>query len=125
MAAALAALWACGGGGGGGGGSSTRGSTGTAWVAGVFLPAANFAAQCAAPRSGIDPATGLRFPDVPGSTLTENNWLRSWTNDLYLWYDEVVDRDPVALHDACIFRPAEDDRYHALRQCEGQVSFHL
>ena len=58
------------------------------------MPAANFAAQCAAPRSGIDPATGLRFPDVPGSALSENNWLRSWTNDLYLWYDEVVDRDP-------------------------------
>jgi carboxyl-terminal processing protease len=96
MAGALAALSACGGGGGGGGGggSNTSGSAGTGWVAGVFLPAANFAAHCAAPRSGIDPATGLRFPDVPGSTLSENNWLRSWTNDLYLWYDEVVDRDP-------------------------------
>jgi len=58
------------------------------------MPAANFAAQCAAPRSGIDPATGRRFPDAPGSTLSENNWLRSWTNDLYLWYDEVIDRDP-------------------------------
>src|SRR5919201_2705958 len=86
VAAALAALSACGGGGGGGGGgSSSRGSTGPGWVAGVFLPAANFAAQCAAPRSGIDPATGVRFADVQGSTLTENNWLRSWTNDLYLW----------------------------------------
>src|SRR5205814_154254 len=28
------------------------------------------------------------------AALTQNNWLRSWTNDLYLWYDEVVDRDP-------------------------------
>jgi hypothetical protein len=60
----------------------------------VFMPAANFAAQCAAPRSGIDPSTGLRFPDGQGSALSENNWLRSWTNDLYLWYDEVIDRDP-------------------------------
>src|SRR5689334_13652647 len=94
MAAAIAALSACGGGGGGGGGSSTRGPTGTGWVAGVYLPAANFAAHCAAPRTGIDPATSLPFPDVPGSALTENNWLRSWTNDLYLWYDEVIDRDP-------------------------------
>ena len=94
MATALAALSACGGGGGGGGGSSSRAPTGTGWVAGVFLPAANFAAHCAAPRTGIDPATSLPFPDVPGSALTENNWLRSWTNDLYLWYDEVVDRDP-------------------------------
>jgi C-terminal processing protease CtpA/Prc len=58
------------------------------------MPAANFAAQCAAPRTGIDSTTGRPFPDVPGSALSENNWLRSWTNDLYLWYDEVVDRDP-------------------------------
>jgi len=29
-----------------------------------------------------------------GSTLDENNWLRSWVNDTYLWYDEVIDRDP-------------------------------
>jgi carboxyl-terminal processing protease len=58
------------------------------------MPATNFVAQCAAPRSGIDPTTGRRFADVQGSALTENNWLRSWTNDLYLWYDEVVDRDP-------------------------------
>jgi hypothetical protein len=41
----------------------------------VFTPSANFAAQC-------------------GSALTQNNWLRSWTNELYLWYDEVIDRDP-------------------------------
>ena len=27
-------------------------------------------------------------------TLAENNWLRSWTNDLYLWYNEVTDVDP-------------------------------
>jgi len=39
------------------------------------MPSGSFAAQC-------------------GSTLTENNWLRSWTNELYLWYDEVTDRDP-------------------------------
>src|SRR5690242_20687454 len=94
IAAALGALSACGGGGGSGGGSSSSGSTGSGWVAGVYLPAANFAAHCAAPRSGIDPTTGRTFPDVAGSTLSENNWLRSWTNDLYLWYDEVVDRDP-------------------------------
>src|SRR5437899_12770775 len=98
--ALLAALSACGGGGGGGSGSGGTGgsaagpSTAVAWTPGVFMPAANFAAQCAAPRSGIDPATGRRFPDAPGSTLSENNWLRSWTNDLYLWYDEVIDRDP-------------------------------
>ena len=92
--AALGILSACGGGGGGGGG--VAGSSASGWVTGVFAPAANFAAQCAAPRSGIDPSSGAPFRDVQGSSLSENNWLRSWTNDLYLWYDEVVDRDPAS-----------------------------
>jgi hypothetical protein len=35
-----------------------------------------------------------RFPDKQGTVLTQNNWLRSWSNDLYLWYNEIVDRDP-------------------------------
>ena len=62
------------GGGGGGGGSAAPAAAAVGWTPGVFAPASSFAGQCA--------------------TLTENNWLRSWTNDLYLWYDEVVDRDP-------------------------------
>jgi len=77
LLAALFALSACGGGdsGGGSGGSSPAAPvSATAWTPGVFMPAANFAGQC--------------------TTLNENNWLRSWSNDLYLWYDEVVDRDP-------------------------------
>ena len=55
---------------------------------GVFPPARDFAALCANPRSGD-------FPDGQGSFVDENNWLRSWSNDLYLWYDEIVDVDPV------------------------------
>jgi carboxyl-terminal processing protease len=82
-------LAACGGGGSGGGNAN-----GSAWVAGVFQPADDFVAQCANPRSGTDPITGDPFPDKQGSTLTQNNWLRSWSNDLYLWYNEIVDRNP-------------------------------
>ena len=86
----------------GGGGSTTttnsapsgNGGSSNVWTQGVFKPAASFAAQCAAPRTGNDPLTGKPYPDVKGSTLSENNWLRSWTNDLYLWYDEVPDLDP-------------------------------
>src|SRR3954452_4759910 len=75
LLATILALSGCGGGGDGGGGSSPAAPvSATAWTPGVFAPAANFAGQC--------------------TTLSENNWLRSWTNDLYLWYDEVVDRDP-------------------------------
>ena len=65
------------------------------WIQGLFEPAQNFEAMCASPRSGIDTFSGELFPDVQGTTLDENNWLRSWSNDLYLWYDEIVDRDPV------------------------------
>jgi C-terminal processing protease CtpA/Prc len=86
-------LAACGGGGSGGGSGNTNGTT---WVAGVFQPADDFVAQCASPRSGTDPVTGDPFPDKQGSALTENNWLRSWSNDLYLWYNEIVDRNPAS-----------------------------
>ncbi len=82
---ALVNLAACGSGGG---------SASTPWVQGVFAPSSNFAAQCAAPRNGIDPVSGGPFPDTQGSTLSENNFLRSWTNELYLWYGEVPDADP-------------------------------
>src|SRR5882724_11707301 len=76
LLAGLAALCACGGGSSDGGSASSPAApvSATAWTPGVFMPAANFAGQC--------------------TTLNENNWLRSWSNDLYLWYDEVVDRDP-------------------------------
>jgi len=78
--------------------TSCGGSSGTpppaGWQSGVYKPAANFAAMCVAPRTGTDPATSKPYPDRAGTLLDENNWLRSWTNDLYLWYDEVTDQDP-------------------------------
>ncbi len=74
------------------GGSSSSEPAG--WKSGVFASASTFAAQCASPRTGTDPTTGRPYADVKGSTLTENNWLRSWTHDLYLWYREVPDLDP-------------------------------
>ena len=67
------------------------------WVEGVFEPASLFKNYCANPRPP-DPLTGETFPDQPGETVDENNWLRSWSNETYLWYDEIVDRDP-ALYD--------------------------
>src|SRR5690606_12776659 len=79
--------------GGGGGGSSAAPSPGNppgapsgGWTPGVFAPSATFAAQCRAPRPGTN--------DLPGSTLIENNWLRSWSHELSLWYDEIEDRNP-------------------------------
>src|SRR5690349_12834061 len=87
------ALASCGGGGGGGGGSSSGGFGGSSsgggsgtWQAGVFQPSANFDDMCVNPRAGT--------ADRPGTRTDENNWLRSWTNELYLWYGEVTDRNP-------------------------------
>ncbi len=81
-------LSACGGGGGGG-------STGpVGWQSGVFQPSTAYTAKCVTPRTGIDPGTNMVFPDRAGTLLDENNWLRSWTNELYLWYSEVVDQNP-------------------------------
>jgi carboxyl-terminal processing protease len=65
---------------GGGGGN------GNGWQAGVFLPSSTFDALCAAPRAGTS--------DRRGTAVDENNWLRSWSHELYLWYGEVTDRDP-------------------------------
>ena len=63
------------------------------WVKGVFQPASLFKDFCANPRQP-DPMSGATFPDMQGETTDENNWLRSWSNDTYLWYDEIVDRNP-------------------------------
>jgi len=98
--AALVTVGACGGGDGttgstGNGGSGSGGTSGS-WTAGVFEPSTTFRNQCATPRTGTDPATGRRYPDVQGSTLTENHFLRSWTNELYLWYREVPDLNPAS-----------------------------
>jgi C-terminal processing protease CtpA/Prc len=96
LAALALALAACGGGGGGGGSTPPAPvpGSGSGWVAGSFLPAASFAEQCVAPRTGTNPDTGQPYLDVQGTVLAQNNWLRSWSNDIYLWYADVADRDP-------------------------------
>ncbi len=94
LACATVLLAACSGGGGGGAGGG--GMTPVGWQSGIFQPASGFAAKCAMVRSGVDPATNMAYPDRAGTTLDENNWLRSWTNDLYLWFDEVTDRNPAS-----------------------------
>ena len=95
IVAGLAASIACGGSGTGGGTPAAAGSP--------FAPSSSFASKCASPRTGTDPATGRAYPDTPGSTLAENNWLRSWTHELYLWYREVPDPNPASYATADYF----------------------
>ena len=99
LAVTVAILSGCGG--GGGGGNTTTPVTTTpqvsndpSWEPGVYESQSTFIAQCESPRTGIDPFTGSAYPDSQGSALEEKLWLRSWTNDTYLWYDEVDDNDP-------------------------------
>ena len=83
----IAGLGAC----GGGGGSSppppfSVGNLG-AWP--------TLAAQCAAPRSGVDPYNNNQpYPDRKGTLLDEQDWLASWTDDTYLWYSDFSYPDP-------------------------------
>ncbi len=99
----VAAAAACGGGGGGGssgggGGGGPPGSSGPTWTPGVFQSANTFANRCAVVRTGAD-SRGQAFPDLPGTLAQELFWLRSWTNQTYLWNTEVVDQNPGGFSD--------------------------
>lgn len=69
---------------------------------GTFAPFRNFEALCENPRSGVDPR-GVPWPDMQGSVVDQNNWLRSWTHDRYLWFDEIEDVDPESLQTPAYF----------------------
>lgn len=83
----------------GGGGSAGP----TPFQPGVFLDADTYFAKCQVPRSGINPATGQAYPDVLGTITDENNFLRSYSNDTYLWYSEITDRDPSLTNDTLTY----------------------
>ena len=89
--AAACVLGACGGGGGGNGVALPAAASTNPAASGddPIVPSYSVAAQCAAPRGGIDPETGAAFPDQPGSVTTEKRWLRAWIDETYLWYSEV------------------------------------
>jgi carboxyl-terminal processing protease len=88
--AAMVVAASCGGGDDGGGTGEPVVDTPT------FAPSSYYAARCAMPRSGTDPATGAPYPDVQGTAEDEKLWLRSWTSELYLWYREVWYADPAS-----------------------------
>ncbi|WP_343818313.1 S41 family peptidase [Colwellia asteriadis] len=97
LAISLALLSGCGGSGGGESNAVTNTKTTvteTTWVKGNFNSASSFAARCENPRSGASPITGEAYPDKAGSELLEKFWQRSFTNETYLWYQDVIDQDP-------------------------------
>ncbi len=52
-------------------------------------PSSQYAGRCASPRPGIDPLSGSPYPDRQGTVADEKAWVRSWIDELYLWYREV------------------------------------
>jgi hypothetical protein len=73
-----------------GGGSSNT----LTWVAGQFPAEASLKNRCESPRSGTDPFSGEAYPDQAGSSFYEKMWLRSWSDNTYLWYNEIDDKNP-------------------------------
>jgi len=78
-------------------------STAPTFTQGSFRPEGDFKDKCETPRTGSSAVTGVAFPDTAGSTLEENFWLRSWSNNTYLWYDEITDVDPGADSDRLVY----------------------
>lgn len=99
----------------GGGPMAGPSSAPAAWAAGVYAPSETYANLCEAPREGVNPATGLLFPDKSGTLMHEKMWLRSLVNELYLWQDEVADVDPAAL--------TLEQYFHALTVPQDRFSF--
>ena len=112
-AAALPLLVACGGGGGGGSSAAPTPvatvpppppppppptSSAPEWTQGVFEEASTFKDQCEIVRTGTD-LSGNRYPDQAGSLAEELFWLRSWSDETYLWYNEITDRNPNDFND--------------------------
>jgi hypothetical protein len=104
LALALLITVAVSGCGGGGGGSSAPKPAATASGSAASAPTVvavsdNYSAlqaQCATPRPAgtVNPFTGALYGDTQGSLLTENEWIRDYVYDTYLWYADVPSVDP-------------------------------
>ncbi|MEJ0006596.1 MAG: S41 family peptidase [Steroidobacteraceae bacterium] len=107
------------------GSGSAGGTTGTPYVAGQYLPVSSFAAKCASPRSGTDPFTNMTYPDVQGTSTDENNYLRSWTHQYYLWFDQVPDLNPASYTTADYFQLMKSSATTSSGAPEDKPQFHF
>ena len=72
------------------------------WKKNIFQSETLFKNKCASPRpkSVINPYTNKAYPDTAGTVMDEQLWVRSWNDNVYLWYDEGVDQNPIAFKNA-------------------------
>ncbi|HEY6527517.1 MAG TPA: S41 family peptidase [Cellvibrionaceae bacterium] len=85
------------------------------WVEGEYPAYGQYLDRCAAPRTGIDPATGKPYDDKSGSAAHEKFALRGYSHETYLWAKELTDQNPTSalnpLEYFDLLKTAED-RFH-------------
>lgn len=65
------------------------------WTQDEYTVSSTFLNYCATPRIGTDKYTNNQpYPDKEGSEMHEKMWIRSYSHETYLWYDELEDNDP-------------------------------
>lgn len=84
------------------------------WTAGVYAPSSDYANYCVAPKSGTNPFTGQPYGHKRGTAMHEKMWLRSISNELYLWYDLLPDPNPASYTTIEYFntQKTDFDRFH-------------
>ncbi|CAI8280563.1 MAG: Uncharacterised protein [SAR92 bacterium MED-G29] len=124
----LSLLAACGGGSGGSqptqvavgasSGGATTSTPSSGWVQGQYDSIRNLESMCASPRSDTS------YGDVQGSVTDENFWIRSFSDDTYLWYSELDDIDPGTIDSAAeYFELMKTDALTATGNAKDQFHF--
>lgn len=129
-------LSACGGSSSGGGGGPISGGGGNTdtWTPGVYKPSSTFANYCETPRTGVSKVTGIPFPDKRGSGNQERNFLRSWSYETYLWFEDLPDLNPASYDSPQVYfnrlvsnqrtpSGARKDNFHFYEPTENQEAW--
>ena len=113
-------LAACGGGGGDGGiGESAAIRAAPAAPTPPVCSRLARISRRSAPRRAPAPAI------APDSAFTEKMFLRSWTNELYLWYTEVPDQSDRLANEIQYFDLLKTHADDCRRAAQGSLPFHV
>ncbi|WP_305824906.1 S41 family peptidase [Massilia brevitalea] len=74
---------------------------------------------CATPRTGTDPYTGKAYPDKQGTLRDELTFLRAWSDQYYLWYNDI----PTDFKMADFAKPV--DYFSKLRSSRDKDAYHF
>lgn len=94
------------------------------WTPGVYEPASQYAGFCEKPKTGTNPFTGRPYNHIQGTAMHEKLWIRSMSNDLYLWSHLLPDPDPQPFTPIHYFQKLKTDfdRFHYTSPVEEYVN---